>query len=137
MVTTEHADVRRTAWKVCVGCGEPFLQRPERPERCSVMCSQVHRRGHGHYLHKGGLAFDKRQGRWRIMCRDGSQTTFARAVMEAKLRRPLTADELVHHVDGDPANDEDENLLIVTRAEHVVIHRNELHGWRASAQRGR
>lgn len=87
------------------------------------MCSQAHRRGSDHYFHKGGLAFEKTQRRWRIMCRDGTQTTFARAVMEAKMKRPLTSREIVHHDNEDSTDDREENLRIVTRRQHLEIHR--------------
>lgn len=116
-------DQQRTVPTVCIVCGAEFMQRPGRPPRCSVLCSQSHRRGRDHYLHRGGLAFDVSEGRWRIMCRDGTQVRFARAVMEAKIKRPLTRSELVHHRDEDTTNDDEDNLQIVTRAEHIEIHR--------------
>jgi hypothetical protein len=43
--------------------------------------------------------------------------------MEAELRRPLTSEELVHHINDDPTDDRLENLQVVSRAEHLTMHR--------------
>jgi hypothetical protein len=46
----------------------------------------------------------------------------ARYVMEQKLGRLLTFDELVHHKDHDKTNDSPDNLEIETRSEHTRRH---------------
>lgn len=46
-----------------------------------------------------------------------------RIVMERKIGRPLTSDEIVHHIDGDHRNNDPDNLMVVTRQEHIQIHR--------------
>jgi hypothetical protein len=74
--------------------------------------------------YNGGLCFHR--NRWLISCRDGSVVPFARAVVEADLRRHLRSDEIVHHISGDSADDRRENLHLTTRAEHVELHRDEL-----------
>jgi hypothetical protein len=45
-----------------------------------------------------------------------------RLVMAEKLGRFLTRDEHVHHIDLDPRNNDPDNLVIVTRAQHVRVH---------------
>ena len=45
-----------------------------------------------------------------------------RAVMAEVLGRPLVSAELVHHVDGNKANNVLENLAVVTRVEHPALH---------------
>lgn len=45
-----------------------------------------------------------------------------RAVMANKIGRPLTKNEIVHHVNGDKTDNRPENLEIMTRAEHALAH---------------
>lgn len=61
----------------------------------------------------------------------GGQRTRARArlVMEAHLGRLLRSDELVHHRNGDPADDRLENLQVVSRSEHARLHIHEHKPW--------
>jgi hypothetical protein len=49
-------------------------------------------------------------------------TTYARLLIEEKLDRLLTSDEIVHHIDGDLQNDELSNLQVMTNAEHTRLH---------------
>jgi hypothetical protein len=46
-----------------------------------------------------------------------------RLVAEVKLGRRLRANEEVHHRDENPANNDPDNLRIVTRAQHRAEHR--------------
>lgn len=50
-----------------------------------------------------------------------------RLVMEKHLGRKLDVTEIVHHLDLDKQNNKIENLMIVTRAEHFAIHKDERH----------
>jgi len=44
--------------------------------------------------------------------------------MEKKLGRQLRPEEVVHHVDGDPANNAPENLVVfATAGKHANYHR--------------
>lgn len=45
-----------------------------------------------------------------------------RAVMEEYLGRPLAADEVVHHINGDKTDNRIENLQLMTNAEHTIMH---------------
>lgn len=73
----------------------------------------------------GGLCL-RDDGRTVIVCRDGSLLAYYRGVMAAHIGRLLTPEEIVHHINGDPGDDRIENLEIVTRAEHIDMHRADL-----------
>ena len=45
-----------------------------------------------------------------------------RVVMEALLGRKLTRREYVHHINGNPADNRPENLMVMTPAEHTKFH---------------
>ena len=47
-----------------------------------------------------------------------------RLKLEKHLRRKLRSNEIVHHIDGDSLNNRLSNLQIVSRTEHITIHRN-------------
>lgn len=52
----------------------------------------------------------------------GKRIQFHRYVMERRLGRKLEEHELVHHIDGDEKNNDPENLMVVTCAEHHLYH---------------
>ena len=45
-----------------------------------------------------------------------------RRVVEEHLRRSLTSDEIIHHIDFDKSNNSIENLIIMDRSEHRSAH---------------
>jgi hypothetical protein len=51
---------------------------------------------------------------------------YHRLVMENHLCRPLEPWEVVHHIDGNPLNNNIENLQVMSRSEHLVLHLREM-----------
>jgi HNH endonuclease len=45
--------------------------------------------------------------------------------MENRIGRRINHDEVVHHIDGDRANNSIDNLALMTRAAHMRLHRRE------------
>jgi len=49
---------------------------------------------------------------------------YHRHVASVKLGRWITSDEHVHHIDGNKINNDPENLMILSRAEHTKLEQN-------------
>lgn len=81
--------------------------------------------GRDNNRYNGGLCV-RDDGRCVINCRDGSLLFFYRGLMAAHVGRLLRRDEIVHHKNGDPSDDRIENLEVMSRAEHINLHRLEL-----------
>jgi response regulator of citrate/malate metabolism len=70
------------------------------------------------------LAFHGKDPKTRRTARSfGRQTTNARAIMEKRLGRTLTARERVHHLDGDFSNDAEDNLDLMSASAHNKTQR--------------
>ena len=66
--------------------------------------------------------FDKNIGYWKI-CINGKDIKYHRYLMEKKLNRKLTKEEVVHHIDGDTNNNNLDNLcLFKNKSEHLKYH---------------
>ena len=57
---------------------------------------------------------------------NGQAITEHRIIVEEMLGRKLSSDEVVHHIDGNKWNNNPDNLMVVTRKEHALIHREEI-----------
>lgn len=47
-----------------------------------------------------------------------------RTIIENAIGRELTKDEIVHHIDGNKLNNELNNLVVLSRSDHVKLHSN-------------
>lgn len=82
---------------------------------------QMH--GENHPGYKGG--YINRQG-YREICVKGESILEHRYVLQCHLGRALHSDEIVHHINHNKTDNRLENLQIVTRAEHMNMHREQL-----------
>ncbi len=115
--------------KLCeCGCGNPAPIAERTVRKMGWIKGEPKRFIQHHHLtgvtnprYKGGIYLAKRENRWVIICRDGSRELYARAVMEAKLRRRLKDDECVHHIDGNTTNDAPDNLENMNYLDHNLL----------------
>lgn len=47
-----------------------------------------------------------------------------RLLIERRIGRELSPEEIIHHIDGDKTNNNLDNLVIMFRSEHMKIHKN-------------
>jgi len=73
-----------------------------------------------------GLCFDKAKNRWLIWCKDKTYVSFSRAVIESILKKHLDKGKIIHHINRDSLDDNPDNLVVITRAEHQRIHKPRL-----------
>lgn len=120
---------------ICQHCGKEFkvMIAPSTPSTggrfCSYACHASSRRGAANSNWRGGRIAEP-SGRVRIYALGhpdarqlgGSHIYEYRLVAEKKIGRPLTADEVVHHVNGDVTDNRPENLEVMTPAEHCRVH---------------
>lgn len=112
---------------ICSSCGGKFLRKPfdiaraikkSGTWRCRP-CSQVfHNKARGlpeqsRRMVMGGYVEIKVNGSW---------IREHRYVAEQRLGRKLLPYEIVHHKDGKKDNNKPENLEVMTRAEHTILH---------------
>ena len=53
----------------------------------------------------------------------GGYVAYHRLVAEEKFGKLILPDEIVHHIDGNVKNNDPDNLLVVTKTEHMRAHR--------------
>lgn len=93
---------------------------------------KLDRHGAGNSNWRGGIARAGQDGRYRALYLPDHPGANAlgyvlehRVVMERHLGRYLTADEIVHHLNEDPADNRTENLEVMGKPEHTAMHSRE------------
>ena len=137
----------------CLDCGKPvhcsgrckkhykaWLYKQE-PTPCACGCGELSKgfyvRGHHTKLftkeeqsrrarHNDGAAQRARGDIISLYYRKVRGAHEHRAVAEQKYGRKLTFDDVVHHIDGNKRNNCPDNLVVMTRSEHIAIHRDQM-----------
>lgn len=113
----------------CEQCNEPFTGR-DRPwakaRFCSKRCAFLFKATREYQVNAGkkagALNIIRLRGKGKVGYIKEYGKHQHRLVMEKKLGRKLTSNEIVHHIDHNKHNNDPDNLQLVTRAEHARIH---------------
>lgn len=123
---------------LCDHCGETFTVSPGKVTNrstgvtrrfCSRACwDEARKNGHDAPKWRGGRYIDH-QGYVSVFAPDhptavNNRVREHRLVMERKLGRALRRDEHVHHIDGDKTNNDLSNLVVMSKSEHMKLHRS-------------
>lgn len=100
----------------------PFSTKGLQTRLGAVLSEETKRKiGKAHW--RGGSYLDKNG--YRLIMVDGKYEFEHRVVAAKFLGRPLKSEEIIHHVNHDRLDNRVENLSIVTRSEHMLIHWSE------------
>lgn len=129
----------------CAICGitmfmAPSYHKGRTVHTCSRLCQAERykregtQRGENSGTWKGGIAYTQ-DGRKLVKVHDHPHANISgyvynyRLVMEKMIGRYLTPEEVVHHLDDDPTNDEPSNLVLcANNAEHRRLYHRGEHG---------
>lgn len=104
--------------RTCIDCGEKKRLIGEvRSKRCHSCASSISKRGK--------RKTTGRTSRYYTTTRDGKVMYEHRYVMEQHLGRKLLDNEHIHHMDGNPKNNDISNLEILSPEEHHRLHMTE------------
>jgi len=120
--------LRKVRAAQCEACGKTIKPPPSAKAHlsygakrrfCSQRCHGLASQREQHPNWKGGLILSKGYKLVRV----GNHYEFEhRVVMERVLGVKLTPNLHVHHIDGDPLNNDPKNLVVLTNAEHQKLH---------------
>ena len=72
--------------------------------------------------------YTNKDNRTRIYDKETKKViSYPRFLMAEKLGRPLNPDEQVHHIDGNPLNNDFSNLEVLSSTEHARLHGTKYH----------
>ena len=108
--------------KSCGYCKKKYIVTYADRDRkyCSLSCYHKNNRRENNSSWKGGLVLQ--QGYVMLKLPSGVYKKRARIIMEEFLNRKLFSHDIVHHINGDKADDRIENLQLMTRKEHINLH---------------
>ena len=135
--TKNRSSAGHIIWNCCCDCGNVvFVAMSDLTRGNTQSCGCLKRErtreantGENHYNWRGGKKLNPK-GYLRLKARDHPHSDNSgyvyehRLVMEKKLGRYLQPDEVVHHIDENPANNDLSNLkLFSNNEEHLHHHR--------------
>ena len=119
---------------ICEICGAEFVRPPCHAtghrycsRECTSKAMSIYNTGENHPNWNGGVWHSEGYIFNRV---NGTYKGVHRLVMERHIGRKLSDDEIIHHLDGNKTNNSIENLVIVSRSEHIEIHRDCLYAER-------
>ena len=141
------------AEKLCIQCGKPreigrqmcrecyLTFNAERTKKRYVINGR-HNYGIGHCVTCGKeIKLYRREQLWCINCANNSTSKYDnvsnlyevkhktsnhthRNIIEEKLQRKLDYNEVIHHLDEEPTNNNFNNLIVIGRGDHARLHRH-------------
>jgi HNH endonuclease len=114
--------------RICKNCGKTFEAASEKKKRgmiCSRACYMEWVRKHGrtHRASLGHVTSGRNSVRKYVKIGEGKYQLEHRYVVEKHLGRPLHTAEVIHHINGNPADNRLENLLLTNQSNHIKIHK--------------
>lgn len=118
---------------ICKNCNKEFetYKSPSRdtPKYCSLKCIGEAQKGENNPAYKGGKYFDSSGYVVVYMpnhpnCGVKKTVLEHRFVMECKIGRYLTDEEVVHHIDFNKSNNNPDNLMLFpNQSRHILFHK--------------
>ena len=112
---------------ICLRCKEEFISHSHHHQKfcsisCAVMYNPPNKVGRLSSRWKGGRHIDC-DGYWRTLIIGlRKYIPEQRKIMERYLERKLKPGEIVHHINGIKNDNRMENLRLMTRSEHNILH---------------
>jgi len=112
----------RKITKQCIVCENDYRVKKshaDKRETCSRKCAGIV---------KSQKISGNNHPRWKDIKSEPKRYTWIggryahRVIMENHLGRKLRAEEIVHHINGDPKDNRIENLKLMTKSEHMKLH---------------